>query len=136
MLSPKKVKFRKQQKGKIKGSALRGNTIAFGEVALKAMEVGKLSNQQIEAARVAMMRHIKRGGKVFIRVFPDKPVTAKPLETRQGKGKGAPVGWCAPVKPGKVLYEIKGVNVELAKEALKRASYKLPIKTTIIVKES
>ncbi|HKK33835.1 MAG TPA: 50S ribosomal protein L16 [Desulfomicrobiaceae bacterium] len=136
MLSPKKVKFRKQQKGKIKGSALRGNTIAFGEVALKALEVGKLSNQQIEAARVAMMRHIKRGGKVFIRVFPDKPVTAKPLETRQGKGKGAPVGWCAPVKPGKVLYEIKGVNVELAKEALKRASYKLPIKTTIIVKES
>jgi large subunit ribosomal protein L16 len=136
MLSPKKVKFRKQQKGKIKGAALRGNTIAFGEVALKALEVGKLSNQQIEAARVAMMRHIKRGGKVFIRVFPDKPVTAKPLETRQGKGKGAPVGWCAPVKPGKVLYEIKGVNVELAKEALKRASYKLPIKTTIIVKES
>lgn len=136
MLSPKKVKFRKQQKGKIKGQALRGNTIAFGEVALKALEVGKLSNQQIEAARVAMMRHIKRGGKVFIRVFPDKPVTAKPLEVRQGKGKGAPVGWCAPVKPGKVLYEIKGVDVELAKEALKRASYKLPIKTTIIVKES
>ena len=136
MLSPKKVKFRKQQKGKIKGQALRGNTIAFGEVALKALEVGKLSNQQIEAARVAMMRHIKRGGKVFIRVFPDKPVTAKPLEVRQGKGKGAPVGWCAPVKPGKVLYEIKGVDVELAKEALKRASYKLPIKTTIILKES
>jgi len=136
MLSPKKVKFRKQQKGKIKGLALRGNTIAFGEVALKALEVGKLSNQQIEAARVAMMRHIKRGGKVFIRVFPDKPVTAKPLEVRQGKGKGAPVGWCAPVKPGKVLYEIKGVDVELAKEAMKRASYKLPIKTAIIVKES
>ncbi len=136
MLSPKKVKFRKQQKGKIKGLALRGNTIAFGEVALKALEVGKLSNQQIEAARVAMMRHIKRGGKVVIRVFPDKPVTAKPLEVRQGKGKGAPVGWCAPVKPGKVLYEIKGVDVELAKEAMKRASYKLPIKTAIIVKES
>src|SRR6056297_3256832 len=136
MLSPKKVKFRKQQKGKIKGSALRGNTIAFGEVALKALEVGKLSNQQIEAARVAMMRHIKRGGKVFIRVFPDKPVTSKPAETRQGKGKGAPCGWCAPVRPGKVLYEIKGVDIELAKRALKLASYKLPFKTQIVVKES
>jgi large subunit ribosomal protein L16 len=135
MLSPKKVKFRKQQKGRIKGKATRGTEINFGEVGLKALESGKITNQQIEAARVAMMRHIKRGGKVFIRIFPDKPITAKPAETRQGKGKGSPVGWCWPVKPGKILYEIKGVDINLAKEALKRASYKLPIKTAIVEKE-
>jgi large subunit ribosomal protein L16 len=135
MLSPKKVKFRKQQKGRIKGKATRGTEINFGEVGLKALESGKITNQQIEAARVAMMRHIKRGGKVFIRIFPDKPITAKPAETRQGKGKGSPVGWCCPVKPGKILYEIKGVDINLAKEALKRASYKLPIKTAIVEKE-
>jgi large subunit ribosomal protein L16 len=135
MLSPKKVKFRKQQKGRIKGKATRGTEINFGEVGLKALESGKITNQQIEAARVAMMRHIKRGGKVFIRIFPDKPITAKPAETRQGKGKGSPVGWCCPVKPGKILYEIKGVDIDLAKEALKRASYKLPIKTAIVEKE-
>ncbi|WP_457570594.1 50S ribosomal protein L16 [Desulfovulcanus sp.] len=135
MLSPKKVKFRKQQKGRIKGKATRGTEINFGEVGLKALEPGKITNQQIEAARVAMMRHIKRGGKVFIRIFPDKPITAKPAETRQGKGKGSPVGWCCPVKPGKILYEIKGVDINLAKEALKRASYKLPIKTAIVEKE-
>jgi large subunit ribosomal protein L16 len=136
MLSPKKVKFRKQQKGRIKGKASRGNLVSFGEVGLKAVESGKLTNQQIESARVAMMRHIKRGGKVFIRVFPDKPITSKPAETRQGKGKGAPCGWCAPVRRGKVLYEIKGVDIELAKRALKLASYKLPFKTQIVVKES
>ncbi len=135
MLSPKKVKFRKSQKLRLRGKALRGNHVAFGDIGIKALEHGKLTNQQIEAARVAMMRHIKRGGKVWIRVFPDRPVTAKPAEVRQGKGKGAPVGWCAPVKPGRILYEIKGVNIELAKEALSRAQHKLPIKTAIVMKE-
>lgn len=135
MLSPKKVKFRKTHKGRIKGKAQRGTEISFGEIALKAVESGKLTSQQIESARVAMMRHIKRGGKVYIRVFPDKPVTAKPAETRQGKGKGSPVGWCAPIRPGRILYEIRGVSLDLAKEALKRASYKLPVKTVIVEKE-
>ncbi|MFP4127861.1 MAG: 50S ribosomal protein L16 [Desulfonatronovibrio sp.] len=135
MLSPKKVKFRKTHKGRIKGKAQKGSEINFGDIALKAVEPGKISNQQIESARIAMMRHIKRGGKVFIRIFPDKPVTAKPAETRQGKGKGSPVGWCAPIKPGRILYEIRGVSLELAKEALKRASYKLPVKTVIVEKE-
>ncbi len=135
MLSPRRVKFRKSQKGRNKGVALRGSTIAFGDIGLKTVEHGKLSSQQIEAARIAMMRHIKRGGKVWIRIFPDRPVTAKPLEVRQGKGKGSPVGWCAPVKPGRVLYEIKGVSLELAKEALTRAAHKLPVKTVIVVRE-
>ena len=135
MLAPKKIKFRKWQKGRLRGPALRGATIAFGDIGLKSLVHGRLSSQQIEAARIAMMRHIKRGGKVWIRVFPDRPVTAKPLETRQGSGKGAPVGWCAPVKPGRVLYEIKGVNLDLAKEALYLAARKLPIKTTIVVRE-
>ncbi len=135
MLVPRKTKFRKQQKGRIKGMATRGTTVAFGEIGLKVLEPGKITNQQIESARIAMMRHIKRGGKVFIRVFPDKPITAKPLETRQGKGKGAPVGWCVPVRAGKILYEIRGVNLTLAKEALKKASYKLPLKTAIVVRE-
>lgn len=135
MLSPKRIKYRKQQKGKLKGKAHRGNKVSFGDVGLKALEHGKITNQQIEAARVAMIRHIRRGGKIFIRIFPDKPITAKPAETRMGSGKGAPVGWCAPVKPGRILYEIKGVDIELAKEALRRASYKLPIKTAIVVKE-
>lgn len=136
MLSPKRIKHRKHQKGKLKGSATRGTSVSFGDVGLKTVEHGKISNKQIESGRVAMMRHIKRGGKVFIRIFPDKPVTAKPAETRQGKGKGAPEGWCAPVKPGRVLYEIKGVNLELAREALKRASYKLPVKTVIVEREA
>jgi large subunit ribosomal protein L16 len=135
MLSPKKVKFRKQQKGRIGSKATRGAEIAFGDVALKAIEPCKLTSQQIESARVAMMRHIKRGGKVFIRIFPDKPITAKPAEVRQGKGKGSPVGWCAPVRAGRILYEIRGVNVELAKEALRKASYKLPVRTVIVEKE-
>lgn len=135
MLAPKRVKFRKWQKGRLRGPALRGATISFGDIGLKAVEHGKLSSQQIEAARIAMMRHIRRGGKVWIRVFPDHPVTAKPLETRQGKGKGSPVGWCAPVKPGRILYEIKGVDLELARTALVRASHKLPIKTVIVVRE-
>lgn len=135
MLAPKRIKFRKWQKGRLRGPANRGATIAFGEIALKAVEHGKLSSQQIEAARIAMMRHIRRGGKVWIRIFPDHPVTAKPLATRQGSGKGAPVGWCAPVKPGRILYEIKGVELELAKRALTLASHKLPIKTVIVVRE-
>ncbi len=136
MLSQKKVRFRKRQKGKIKGKASRGTNVNFGEIGLKAVESGKITNQQIESARIAMMRHIKRGGKVFIRIFPDKPITAKPAETRQGKGKGSPIGWCAPVKPGRVLYELRGVaNTELAREALRRASYKLPVKTVIVEKE-
>lgn len=136
MLSPKKVKFRKQQKGRNKGKAQRGHTISFGEFGLKAIEHGKITMQQIEAARIAIMRHIRRGGRVWIRIFPDKPITAKPLETRQGKGKGSPVGWCAPVKPGRVLYELKGVDSSLAKEALLRASHKLPVKTIIIEKRA
>ncbi len=135
MLSPKKVKFRKRQKGRLQGNALRGNTVAFGEIGLKALEHGKLTSQQIEAARVAAMRHIKRGGKMWIRIFPDQPFTEKPLETRQGSGKGSPAGWYAPVKPGRVLYEIKGVDLELARAALTRAAHKLPVKTTIVVRE-
>jgi large subunit ribosomal protein L16 len=135
MLSPKKVKFRKRQKGRLKGKAQRGSTIAFGDIAIKTLEHGKLTSNQIEAARIAIMRHIKRGGQVWIRVFPDMPITAKPAEVRQGKGKGSPVGWVAPVKPGRILYEVKGVDIALAKEALVRASHKLPVKTTIVVKE-
>ena len=135
MLIPKRVKRRKQHKGRMTGAAHKGNTIAYGEYGLVAEECGWIKSNQIEAARIAMMRHIKRGGKVWIRVFPDHPVTAKPLETRQGSGKGAPVGWCAPVKPGRILYEIKGVSLELAKEALTRAAHKLPVKTVIVVRE-
>ena len=135
MLSPKRTKFRKIQKGRIKGPATRGAQIAFGDYALKAMEHGKLTNQQIEAARIAMMRHIKRGGKVWIRIFPDHSYTSKPLEVRMGKGKGAPAGWYAPVKPGRILYELKGVSLELAQEALTRAAHKLPIKTHIVARE-
>ena len=135
MLSPKRTKFRKLQKGRLKGPALRGAEIAFGDFGLKAMEHGKLTNQQIEAARIAMMRHIKRGGKVWIRIFPDHSYTSKPLEVRMGSGKGAPAGWYAPVKPGRILYELKGVTYELAKEALTRAAHKLPIKTLIVARE-
>ena len=135
MLTPKKTKFRKRQKGRLKGAATKGNTVAFGEIGLKALEHGKLTQQQIESARVAMMRHIKRGGKVWIRMFPDQPYTSKPAEVRQGKGKGSPVGFYAPVRPGKVLYEISGVPLDLAKEALIRACHKLPIKTAIVTRE-
>ncbi len=135
MLAPKKMKFRKRQKGRLRGKAHRGSTISFGEIGLKTLDHGKLTAQQIESARVAIMRHIKRGGKVWIRVFPDRPITKKPAEVRMGKGKGSPEGWYAPVKPGRILYEVTGVSLELAKEALKRASYKLPVKTVIVVKE-
>ena len=135
MLAPKKLKFRKKQKGRIKGPAVKGSTIAFGDVALKTLEPGKISSQQIEAARIAIMRHIKRGGKVWIRMFPDYPVTKKPAETRMGSGKGSPEGWAAPVRAGRILYEVKGVELEVAKTALTRAMHKLPVKTVIVVKE-
>ena len=135
MLAPKKTKYRKMQKGRLRGPATKGASIDFGDVGIKALEHGKLTSQQIEAARVAIMRHIKRGGKVWIRIFPDRVRTEKPAEVRQGKGKGAPVGWFAAVKPGRVLYEIKGVDMATAKEALTRAMHKLPIKTKIVAKE-
>ena len=135
MLAPKRVKYRKWQKGHLRGLAHRGSTLAFGDIGLKTTQHGHLSSQQIEAARIAMMRHIRRGGKVWIRVFPDRPVTAKPLETRQGSGKGAPVGWCAPIKPGRILYEVKGVPYDLAVQALTLAAHKLPVKTIIVTRE-
>ena len=135
MLAPKRVKYRKWQKGRLRGLAHRGSTLAFGDIGLKTTQHGHLSSQQIEAARIAMMRHIRRGGKVWIRVFPDRPVTAKPLETRQGSGKGAPVGWCAPIKPGRILYEVKGVPYDLAVQAITLAAHKLPVKTIIVTRE-
>jgi large subunit ribosomal protein L16 len=132
MLSPKKVKFRKQQKGKMRGVARRGCTLNFGEFGLQATECGKLSAKQIEAARIAMTRHIKRGGRIWIRIFPDKPFTKKPAEVRMGKGKGAPEGWEAVIRPGRVLYEMQGVTKDLAKEALRLAAHKLSVKTKFI----
>jgi large subunit ribosomal protein L16 len=132
MLSPKKVKFRKQFKGRMRGTANRGAEISFGEYALKAVECGRMSAAHIEAARITINRTIKRGGKMWIRVFPDKPVTKKPAETRMGKGKGTPEYWVAVIRPGKVLYELSGVPEELAVEALKLASYKLPFATKVI----
>ena len=135
MLMPKKVKFRKQQRGRMAGKAWRGSDVSFGDYGLKALEPAWISARQIEAARVAMTRFIKRGGKIWVRVFPDKPITKKPQETRMGKGKGAPEAWVAVVLPGKVLFEIKGVTEELAREALRRAAHKLPIKTRIISRE-
>ena len=134
MLMPKRTKFRKQQRGRMRGKAQRGSTIAFGQYALKALEPAWLSSKQIEAARVAMTRHIKRGGKVWIRIFPDKPVTEKPAETRMGKGKGSPEFWVAVIKPGRILFEIEGVNEELAREAIRLASHKLPIKTKFVTR--
>ena len=132
MLAPKRVKFRKTFKGRTKGIATRGNTVAFGEYALMSLEPGWVSNRQIEAARVALTREMKRGGKVWIRIFPDKPVTKKPAETRMGKGKGNPEGWVAVVKPGRVLFEVEGVEVTLAKAALALAAAKLPVRTRFI----
>jgi large subunit ribosomal protein L16 len=136
MLTPKKVKWRKPQKGKMRGQAYRGNNITFGEIALQATECGYITNRQIEAARIAMTRKIKRGGNVWIKIFPDKALTKKPAEVRQGKGKGSPDKWVAVVKPGRVLFEIAGVEPELMKEALLLAKYKLPVKTKIITKEA
>lgn len=134
MLSPKRVKYRKKMRGKLDGVAHRGNTIAFGDFALAAAEPRWITSRQIEAARVAMTRHIKRGGKVWIRIFPDMPYTKKPAETRQGKGKGNPEGWVAVVKKGAVMFEMGGVSEELAREALTLASSKLPIKTKFVVR--
>ncbi len=132
MLMPKKVKYRKQQRGRRAGKAWRGGSLAFGDYGLKAMEVAWVTDRQIEAARIAMTRFIKRGGKVWIRVFPDKPITKKPAETRMGKGKGAPEGWVAVVKPGRVLFEMEGVTKEIAAEARKLAAHKLPIPTRMV----
>lgn len=132
MLMPKKVKFRKMQKGRMNGKAYRGSTVAFGEFGLKATEPGWVSNRQIEAARIAITRHVKRGCKVWIRIFPDKPLTKKPAETRMGKGKGSPEAWVAVVKPGRVLYEMSGVDENLARAALRLASHKLGIATKFV----
>ena len=134
MLSPKKVKYRKQQKGRMKGKAYRGSTLSFGAFGLQAIECGRMTAQQIEAARVAMTRHVKRGGKIWVRVFPDKPITKKPTETRMGKGKGSPEGWVAVVRPGKMLYEMEGVSVDLATEAFRLASHKLPFRTRLVIR--
>ena len=135
MLSPKRTKFRKQQRGRMKGQATRGNTISFGEFALQALEPAWINSRQIEAARRAMTRYLRRGGKIWIRVFPDKPVTMRPAETRMGSGKGAPEYWVAVVKPGRIMFEIGGVPHDVAKEAIRLASFKLPIKTKFITKE-
>ncbi len=132
MLSPKKVKYRKSQKGKMRGAAYRGSDLNFGEFGLQATDCGKISSKQIEAARIAMTRHVKRGGKIWIRIFPDKPYTKKPAEVRMGKGKGAPEGWVAIIRPGRVLYEMTGVSREMAMEALRLAAHKLPIKTRFV----
>jgi large subunit ribosomal protein L16 len=132
MLMPKKVKFRKMMKGRMNGKAYRGCDVSFGEYGLKAIEPGWVSNRQIEAARIAITRHVKRGCKVWIRIFPDKPLTKKPAETRMGKGKGNPEVWVAVVKSGKVLYEMSGVDEKVAKEALRLASHKLPVATRFV----
>lgn len=132
MLSPKKVKYRKQQKGRMRGLAYAGSELTFGQFGLQAVECGRLDSKQIEAARIAMTRHVKRGGKMWIRIFPDKPITKKPAEVRMGKGKGAPEGWVAVIRPGCILYEMEGVTKELAQEAFRLAAYKLPIKTRFI----
>ena len=134
MLMPKRVKYRKQQRGRVRGKAHSGSTITFGQYGLKALEAYWITSRQIEAARIAMTRHIKRGGKVWIRIFPDKPVTKKPAETRMGKGKGAPEYWVAVVKPGRIMFEIGGTSKEMALEALRLASHKLPIKTKVSVR--
>jgi large subunit ribosomal protein L16 len=135
MLAPKRVKYRKQMKGRTRGHATRGNTVAFGQFGLMSLEPGWISNRQIEAARVALTREMKRGGKVWIRLFPDKPITKKPAETRMGKGKGNPEGWVAVVKPGRVMFELEGVTKEIARKALTLASSKLPVKTRFVVRE-
>jgi large subunit ribosomal protein L16 len=134
MLQPKKVKFRKQQRGRMKGKAWKGNTVAFGDYGLKVLEPGWITDRQIEAARVAITRFVKRSGRVWIRVFPDKPVTKKPQETRMGKGKGAPELWVAVVKPGRVLYEMEGVTAEVAREAMRLAGHKFGIKTKFVTR--
>ena len=136
MLSPKKIKHRKQFKGNMRGNAYRGSSIEFGEYALKAVECGRMTARQIEAARIAINRKVKRGGKMWIRVFPDKPITKKPAETRMGKGKGSPEYWVAPIMPGKILYELAGVEESIAIEALTLAANKLPFATKVITKRA
>ena len=135
MLMPKRVKYRKVQRGRMSGKATRGSTVAFGEYGLQAAACGWITSRQIEAARVAMTRHVKRGGKIWIRIFPHKSITKKPAETRMGKGKGAPEGWVAVVKPGVVLYEMEGVSKEIAREAFRLAAHKLPIPTKFLSRE-
>ena len=134
MLSPKKVKYRKTQKGRMRGLAHRGSTLNFGEFGLKALECGKITDRQIEAARIAMTRFIKRGGKVWIRMFPDKPITKKPAETRMGSGKGAPDHWVAVIRPGKILFEMEGVTLETATEAMRLAMQKLPVQCKVVTR--
>jgi large subunit ribosomal protein L16 len=135
MLQPRKVKHRKVQKGRLRGKAWRGNKVSFGDYGLQALGTGFITARQIEAARIAMTRHIKRGGKVWIRLFPDKPVSKKPAETRMGKGKGSPEAWVAPVKRGRILYELEGVDIIVAREALRLAAHKLPIPTRFVERE-
>jgi large subunit ribosomal protein L16 len=135
MLSPKRVKFRKQFKGRMTGLSQRGTTVAFGTFGLQALEPGWVTSRQIEAARVALTRHIKRGGKVWIRIFPDKPITKKPAETRMGKGKGSPEMWVAVVKPGRVMFELEGVSLDIAQKAMALAAAKMPVKTKFVVRE-
>ena len=134
MLMPKKIKHRKQHRGRIEGMASKGTRLSFGDYGLRTLETGRISNRQIEAARIAMTRHIKRGGKIWIRLFPDKPITKKPAETRMGKGKGSPEGWVAIVKEGRILYEMEGVPVEVAREAMRLAAHKLPLKTCFVTR--
>ena len=135
MLLPKRVKYRRVHRGRMKGKATRGNTVTYGDYGLQALEPAWITSNQIEAARIAMTRYIKRGGQVWIKIFPDKPITQKPAETRMGSGKGSPEYWVAVVKPGRVMFEIGGVSEELAREAFRLASHKLPIKTKFVVKE-
>jgi len=135
MLAPKRVKYRKQMKGRNRGVATRGTQVSFGEFGLQAMENGWISNRSIEAARIAMTRHIKRGGKVWIRIFPDKPVTKKPLEVRMGKGKGNPEGWVAVVRAGRMMFELEGVTQDVARRAMELAAAKLPVKCKFVVRE-
>ncbi len=136
MLQPKKVKHRKQHKGRMRGKAHRGSSLAFGDYGLQATECGRLTARQIEAARIAMTRHVKRGGKVWIRIFPDKPVTRKPAETRMGKGKGSPEEWVVVVRPGRILYEMEGITSAVARSALTLASHKLPLSTRFVAREA
>ena len=135
MLMPSKVKYRKQQRGRMRGTAYKGSELSFGEYGLQALEPGWLTARQIEAARVAVQRHVKRGGKLYVRIFPDKPISKKPAETRMGKGKGTPEEWVAVVRPGRVLYELEGVSIELAKQAFHLAEHKLAVRTRVIGRE-
>lgn len=135
MLMPKRLKYRKRQRGRLTGKAYRGSSLQFGDYGIQSLDPGWITNRQIEAARIAMIHHIRRGGKLWIRIFPDKPLTVKPAETRMGKGKGNPEHWVAVVKPGRILFELRGVPVELAREAMRLAQHKLPIKTRIISRD-